>query len=525
MTSNQQTDFNSLLASFSFLENLVTFTSEPLENHLSHTSIFDPFFNGYPNGPSSNNILGLISSQPLDLGTFNLLYLFSVISPNEGMEVNPLYTFVDTLQFDFMENNIKQEPINHIFNESQNLSNLNLSEENIHQIFHQDGNLVDFQLTNFENRHNPFIRNSNPSSPLESITTTYASTSSQISTPPFFCPETSSEELFLEANENLERCIVKLPAACETHPELTLKIDNIPKDTPIRLENAMTTPILRQKIISPKRSSQPRPKDKALPKRKPNNYYKWKPEEDELLRQAVKENGTSGKWSIISTYVPGRSAIQCSTRWTGALNTSINKGRWKKEEDMVLLKTYQDCMKELKDTDREGLEDYCFPWNVVAEKIPGRTQVQCIARYQEALDPRVKKGRWSDDEDDILRTGFEKYGCCWVKIANLISGRTQRQCRTRWLQLHQKKRGHIRSSQELKYDEECESVVSDDNFVQEQSPAKLDVEICNGSNDKENQSELSTKRRRLNYEYEFCDKSGDIDGETGDVEQEVEVKH
>ncbi|KAJ1565276.1 hypothetical protein HK096_003671, partial [Nowakowskiella sp. JEL0078] len=123
------------------------------------------------------------------------------------------------------------------------------------------------------------------------------------------------------------------------------------------------------------------------------------------------------------------------------------------------------------------------------------------------------KGRWSDDEDAILRTGFEKYGCCWVKIANLISGRTQRQCRTRWLQLSQKKRGHSRSNRDSKRDEECESVMSD-----EESPAISDDEIIN--NDKENQSEMRSKRLRLRYTYEFCDENSEIDKEAEDVDME-----
>ncbi|KAJ3376617.1 hypothetical protein HDU92_009200, partial [Lobulomyces angularis] len=53
-----------------------------------------------------------------------------------------------------------------------------------------------------------------------------------------------------------------------------------------------------------------------------------------------------------------------------------------------------------------------------------------MARYQEALDPTVKKGRWSEEEDALLKKGLSEYGKRWVKIAEIVHGRTQRQCRT-----------------------------------------------------------------------------------------------
>jgi hypothetical protein len=47
-------------------------------------------------------------------------------------------------------------------------------------------------------------------------------------------------------------------------------------------------------------------------------YSRWTPEEDTLLRDAVANFGTR-KWSCVSKKIPGRTAVQCSTRWMGAL--------------------------------------------------------------------------------------------------------------------------------------------------------------------------------------------------------------
>ncbi|KAK3813802.1 MAG: hypothetical protein JOS17DRAFT_761012 [Linnemannia elongata] len=76
------------------------------------------------------------------------------------------------------------------------------------------------------------------------------------------------------------------------------------------------------------------------------------------------------------------------------------------------------------------------PWSHIATlTVPGRTGVQAQARWSEALDPRVKKGPWSEEEDALLLEGVERSDKCWIWIADSIEGRTQRQCRTRWVQL------------------------------------------------------------------------------------------
>lgn len=75
-------------------------------------------------------------------------------------------------------------------------------------------------------------------------------------------------------------------------------------------------------------------------------------------------------------------------------------------------------------------------WSVVASKVGDRTGVQCQARWAEVLDQNIRKGRWSSEEDRLLRLGNRKFGNSWSKIAEVVQSRTQRQCRSRWLQLN-----------------------------------------------------------------------------------------
>ncbi|GJJ72566.1 hypothetical protein EMPS_04924 [Entomortierella parvispora] len=79
------------------------------------------------------------------------------------------------------------------------------------------------------------------------------------------------------------------------------------------------------------------------------------------------------------------------------------------------------------------------PWSSVVQATPRlagiRTGVQAQARWSEALDPQVLKGPWTEAEDQLLMQRVEQFAKCWIWIADGIPGRTQRQCRTRWVQI------------------------------------------------------------------------------------------
>ena len=158
----------------------------------------------------------------------------------------------------------------------------------------------------------------------------------------------------------------------------------------------------------------------SLCSQKPPVYTKWTEEEDELLRAAIGMYGPH-KWSLIAAHVPNRTPMQCSTRWLGALNPTINKGRWTPEEDSALKESVGELI-DLVDSDGHPQP---IPWNKIASRIPHRTGIQCQARWSEALDPSVRKGKWSLEEDEILKEGVRRYGRCWIHIAELIEGRTQ----------------------------------------------------------------------------------------------------
>ncbi|KAF9095871.1 hypothetical protein BGX29_008847 [Mortierella sp. GBA35] len=71
-------------------------------------------------------------------------------------------------------------------------------------------------------------------------------------------------------------------------------------------------------------------------------------------------------------------------------------------------------------------------WAKIAACVPGRTNKNCRKRWFHSLDPSLKKGPWTEEEDHLLRTGVQKFKGQWSKIAERIQGRTDDQCAKRW---------------------------------------------------------------------------------------------
>lgn len=105
-------------------------------------------------------------------------------------------------------------------------------------------------------------------------------------------------------------------------------------------------------------------------------------------------------------------------RTTGPARRS-SKGNWTPEEDDIL---------------REAVETYKGKnWKKIAESFPGRTDVQCLHRWQKVLNPELVKGPWSKEEDEVIIQMVNKHGPKkWSTIAQALPGRIGKQCRERW---------------------------------------------------------------------------------------------
>ncbi|KAG0262986.1 hypothetical protein BG011_009484 [Mortierella polycephala] len=101
---------------------------------------------------------------------------------------------------------------------------------------------------------------------------------------------------------------------------------------------------------------------------------------------------------------------------------------------------------------KTGVQKFKGQWSKIAERIPGRTDDQCAKRWRESLDPRIDRAEWTPEDDVILLQKFEEYGTQWQKIALSFPGRPGLHCRNRWRKIQrrqkhmQRKRRRMQSS-------------------------------------------------------------------------------
>ena len=62
-------------------------------------------------------------------------------------------------------------------------------------------------------------------------------------------------------------------------------------------------------------------------------------------------------------------------------------------------------------------------WTAIARQLPGRIGKQCRERWHNHLNPAIKKGNWSEQEDALIVELHHKWGNKWAEIAKLIPGR------------------------------------------------------------------------------------------------------
>ena len=64
-------------------------------------------------------------------------------------------------------------------------------------------------------------------------------------------------------------------------------------------------------------------------------------------------------------------------------------------------------------------------------RLPPLPLERCRERWHNHLDPRVKKGDWTADEDQLIINMQAKLGNQWAKITRMLPGRTDNAAR--WL--------------------------------------------------------------------------------------------
>jgi hypothetical protein len=150
---------------------------------------------------------------------------------------------------------------------------------------------------------------------------------------------------------------------------------------------------------------------------------KWTAAEDSELKDAVQAHGRKN-WGAIAALVPGRTIVQCSSRWRKVLDTNIDgasgrTGKWTAAEDSKL---------------QDAVQTYGGKnWSAIAALVPDRTIIQCSCRWYKVLDPSIRresgrKGSWTAFEGSELKETVQTYsGKNLGAIAALVPDRTKSQ--------------------------------------------------------------------------------------------------
>lgn len=152
------------------------------------------------------------------------------------------------------------------------------------------------------------------------------------------------------------------------------------------------------------------------------NKKKFTAEEDRNMIKLVEEYGEQN-WDIIAKCLQtSRSEFLCFVNYQRRLSKGCRTmGKWTNEEDERLLSIIEE----------HKVGDY-IPWPKVAYYFEERSLTQLYNRWNQSLNPNVRKGRFTKVEDKLIVSYVRKYGENFPKISKLLGHRTSTQIRERY---------------------------------------------------------------------------------------------
>lgn len=97
---------------------------------------------------------------------------------------------------------------------------------------------------------------------------------------------------------------------------------------------------------------------------------------------------------------------------------TLKKGQWSSQEDKLL----EQWVRE------NGPKN----WEACGRFIQGRRGKQCREHWSNCLNPDLKKGNWTPEEDFLIMFFYEKCEGSWKKIIPLFNGRTENSIKNRF---------------------------------------------------------------------------------------------
>uniref|UniRef100_A0A3Q0RRR9 Small nuclear RNA activating complex, polypeptide 4 n=1 Tax=Amphilophus citrinellus TaxID=61819 RepID=A0A3Q0RRR9_AMPCI len=152
------------------------------------------------------------------------------------------------------------------------------------------------------------------------------------------------------------------------------------------------------------------------------NKTRWSQEEVQRLKEISMRYGERNWEAVALELGTGRTAFMCLQMYQRFVSGSLKRGSWTPAEDALL--------RELVDKMRIG---NFIPYTQMSYFMDGRDPSQLIYRWNQVLDPSLKKGPWTKQEDKLLLQAVARHGeKNWWKIRLEVPGRTDGGCRDRY---------------------------------------------------------------------------------------------
>lgn len=140
----------------------------------------------------------------------------------------------------------------------------------------------------------------------------------------------------------------------------------------------------------------------------------WSVDEDDKLWDVMEQYETIAdvevKWDDVANLVTGRSATECESRWRQCI---VDPESWGEEEDDKLKRAVVQHGETQK------------AWTDAAEMLQNRKWMQCRFRWQQFLHPSLKKGPFTDEEEQLLLEYTKQLDGRWKEIAKRMPGRSR----------------------------------------------------------------------------------------------------
>lgn len=160
----------------------------------------------------------------------------------------------------------------------------------------------------------------------------------------------------------------------------------------------------------------------------------WSPNEDAILEHAVQGTGALIDWKVISSqFFAGARSSNSVSSFSSILATktlilySQCKHRWRKIDPSSNTAEFTEVESAIIIQQRSQGKS----WSDIAKNLGNRTSNQ-VKFHFEKIDPSRKRSKWSPAEDEFLIAARSRHGNKWVKISELLPGRSANDVKNRW---------------------------------------------------------------------------------------------